>query len=306
VILSTRDFARRLGRKPERLRQIAAEIDENWELHYRFWSEVNSRTGKVRHFRDPRSELKEIQSKIKDLILSRIELSEAAHGGVRGKSPASNASLHLGRACVVTMDVKSFYPNVRHYVVYQMFRKELQFGREVAWLLTRLTTLRSELPQGAPTSTAVANILLTSAVDLPISRRARQRDIANTRFVDDIAFSGTNPTSLINDTARALSRRRLPVWRKNTKDPAKSKLKIMPRSQRQEVTGLVVNSSVSRRKRAAIRAAIFQLRNTPGETRERAVRSIHGRIGHVKAFNPGAAVRLARFLEERDRRSRDG
>ena len=74
----------------------------------------------------------------------------------------------------VNLDVKDFFPNVRHYIVYRMFRRELGFGRDVARLLTRLTTFRAGLPQGAPTSTAIANVLLALPVDGPISVEAER------------------------------------------------------------------------------------------------------------------------------------
>ncbi len=86
------------------------------------------------------------------LVLDEFEVTEAVHGSVRGRSPASNASQHLGQSCVVTLDVKDFFTSVRYYIVYRMIRHELGMGRDVARLLTRLTTFRSYLPQGAPTS----------------------------------------------------------------------------------------------------------------------------------------------------------
>ena len=298
-ILSVRDLARRLHTSVERLRETAAEIDRGMQSHYTFWSEQNEKTGKIRHYRVPKPELKGIQRNIKNAVLGPLELSDSAHGGVRGRSTHTNASQHLGQPWVVTTDVRSFFPNVKHYIVYRMFRHEFGFGKEVASLLARLTTLHAELPQGAPTSTIIANLLMAKAVDAPVSQRARELGAANTRFVDDFCFSGNDPRSLINDTARALSRKRLPIWRKTTKFQAKPKLKIMPRSRRQEVTGLVVNSasgpSVPREYRDAVRAAIHQAAALPeGPQRRSAENSIRGRIVYVEMYNPGAAKRLRR------------
>lgn len=237
----------------------------------------------------------EIQRRIQRL-LAAISLGDEVHGGVRGRSPRSNAGCHLGEPYVVNLDVRDFFPSVRHGLVYRMFRRELGFGRDVASLLTRLTTFRDQLPQGAPTSTIVANLLLAVPVDGPLTARSREIGVRYTRFVDDITLSGSNPKPLINAVARMLSSRRLQIWRK------KSKLKITRQSEPQEVTGLMVNSrkgpSISRRRRANIRAAIFQLRNlTDDESRVAAVNSIRGRIAHVRLFNPGAAKRLHRYLE---------
>jgi RNA-directed DNA polymerase len=296
-ILSVRDFARRVGSTAARLTQIAEEI----ESHYRPFSEMDAKKQKVRHFRDPSPELKQIQKKINNL-LAAAAFSDLAHGGVTGKSPRSNATPHLGQRWVVNVDVKGFFPNVRHYVVYGLFRRELGFGRDVARLLTRLTTLDAGLPQGAPTSNTIANLLLADVVDRPVALLAVKTNTEATRFVDDFTFSGEDPRPLINAAAKALSRRRLSIWRKNGKFQPTPKFKIKSNSQRQEVTGLVVNGksgpSLSRKRRDAVRAAIFQLgsvsdNSLPGK----ALESIRGRITHVRTYNPGAAVRLAKYLE---------
>ena len=116
-----------------------------------------------------------------------------------------------------------------------------------------------------------------------------------TRFVDDFAYSGENARSLINTTARASSTVGLRTWR------SKRKLRIMPASSRQEVTGLTVNAatgpSVPREKRDRVRAAIHQLGQCPVELERRAIESIRGRVNHVSRYNAGSGARLARLLE---------
>jgi hypothetical protein len=179
-----------------------------------------------------------------------------------------------------------------------MFCHERNFGRDVAHLLTRLTTYRSVLPQGAPTSPAIANLVLALSVDAPSSLLAERMDLKYSRFVDDLTFSGNNPRPVINSVARLLSSRRLPMYRKK---PEKSKLRITPRSRPQEVTGLLVNHawhvSVSRKRRDSVRAAIFGLRLLAGHPAMHVeLLSIRGRITHVGQFNPGEGQRLERYL----------
>jgi hypothetical protein len=275
---------------PERLREIAADP----KIHYTTFSRIDKK-GKVRIFHNPSDELKGIQSGI-SRILAPFALAPIAHGGVRGRSPSTNAKRHIGQPYVVTVDVRDFFPSIRHYIVYRMFRHELGLGRDVASILTRLTTLDSRLPQGAPTSTAIANLLLQSAVDEPLSTVAEQHQLRLTRFVDDFAISGENPAALINLVAKLLSRRRLRIWR------IRKKLKIMPRSRPQMVTGLNVNAngspSVPRRKRDAIKATIHQLAELDAKSRVRTEASIRGQIAYVRQFNPGSADRLERLLTQ--------
>ena len=240
--------------------------------------------------------------RIKKKVLDPIHLSDEVHGGVRGRSPRSNASSHCGERCVVTVDVREFFDKVRHETVYRMFRHDLGFGRDVASILTRLTTLDSRVPQGSPTSTAVANLVLSIPVDGPLTKQASRLGIRYTRFVDDLAFSGTDPRSIINTAARFLSQRRLKIHRKSSNAEKPSKLKITPRSRPQEITGLLVNStggpSISRTRRDAIRAAIFHLRHANDRSvQDTEARSIRGKISYLRQFNPGSALRLERYLD---------
>jgi hypothetical protein len=291
-IVSVRDLCSRLGVRPDRLRQIGRDIEQHYQEQ---WRKVGSKT---RRLDVPRPELKSLQRRINRNILAKIPLVKTVYGGVPGGSPSKNAGEHAGQNCVVNMDVKEFFPNVRHYMVLQMFR-ELGFGREVASLLTRLTTYRSYLPQGAPTSTAVANLLLADSVDTPVSAEAERRGWRYSRFVDDIAISGDDPRPLINLIARLLSSRRLPIHRAKMK--GNSKLKITPRGRAQAITGLIVNAprglSVPGARRERVRAAIYALRRAPKQGLAKAIKSARGKIAHVAKFNPGTARRLSRYLD---------
>lgn len=296
-IVSINDLSRRIGIPRDRLESIASNIRD----HYDQWPLVDKRNpAKVRQVRSPRAELKKIQRLLIQKIFSLIPLHESVHGGLKNRSAKTNAERHLAQPCVVTLDIKHFYDQVRHEVVYSLFRKELGFGRDVARLLTRLTTCNDALPQGAPTSLAIANLLLTLPVDNPLSAMAERIGVKTTRFVDDLAFSGRNPTSLINVAAKYLSSRRLPIHRRPTRVGVKCKLKIMRRSTPQEVTGLLVNCaagpSLSRARRDRVRSAINKLPTLQGRQRERQTQSITGRIQHVSQYNAGSAKRLRRRL----------
>ena len=291
-LLSERYLAHRLSMRLPAVRKLANDASD----HYHQWEDKDDKTGKVRIYKVPLGELKDIQRRILRRILNEYALPSVAHGGVKGKSPMTNAALHCGKSLVVTQDIRNFFPSVSHKQVAKMFRREFQCGRDVVWLLTRLTTIDGQLPQGAPTSTAIANILLASAVDKSAQTMAREREVAVTRFVDDFAYSGANARSLINNTARANSRVGLRTWRR------KRKLRIMPAWDRQEVTGLTVNAStgpsVPKEKRDRVRSAIHQLGHCSVEMERKAIQSIRGRLNHVTRYNSGSGARLARQLEQ--------
>ena len=290
-LVSVQYLAHRLGVPLSELRELA----RNAKSHYRQWDSTDEKKGKTRTFNVPDKKLKLVQRRILRNILNDYKLSEGAHGGVKGRSPKTNAAKHCGKPFVVSQDIKKFYPSVSHRQVAAMFRREFDCGRKTRWLLTRLTTVDGQLPQGAPTSTAIANILLASTVDGPAQQYAEARDVTVTRFIDDFTFSGTQADSMINNTARSASRVGLRTWRKW------KKLKFMSASGRQEVTGLTVNSpdgpSVPRERRDRVKAAIHQLHFMTDTEIEKQIPSIKGRLNHIKQHNPGAALRFHQQLE---------
>ncbi len=290
-ILSQNFLAHHLELPLAQLCSLADGIED----HYVEREVTDEKKGKTRILKLPDKRLKFVQRRILRRILDHYVLPDVAHGGVKGKSPKTNAAIHCGKPLVVSMDIRNFFPSVSHKQVAKMFKREFGCGRKTVWLLTRLTTIDGQLPQGAPTSTAIANIVLATTVDQRSENIAYSRGVAVTRFVDDFAFSGANAHSLINSTARAASGVGLRVWR------TQKKQKIMPASQRQEITGLTVNStngpSVPRRKRDQIKAAIHQLPKLPPAEIEKAVLSIRGRVNHLEQHNIGSAKQLRTRFE---------
>jgi RNA-directed DNA polymerase len=112
----------------------------------------------------------------------------------------------------VTVDVKRFFDNVDHRSVFRTLR-EIGYSTEAARLLTKLTTRNGLLPQGAPTSGVIANLVLARPVDAPTRVQADKTNTKFTRFVDDIGLPGDKPAALIGDTARRLSSRGLSIHR---------------------------------------------------------------------------------------------
>lgn len=283
-----------LGVPASELIQLAKEIDQH--EHYREKSILDSKKQKLRCFKVPDRRLKDVQKRILRNILVNHPVSQGMHGGVSGRSPRTNATRHLNTECIVNIDIRDFFPSVQHRQVAKMFKRDFNCGKKTTWLLTRLTTVDGQLPQGAPTSTMIANIVLDRPVDRAIETISTQLDVGFTRFVDDITFSGKNGPRLINFTAKSVSKIGLRTWRKN------GKLNIIPHWQRQEVTGLTVNRkkkpSVSKKKRDRIKTAIHQLPSLPEFERDHAINSIKGRLNYLKQFNPGSAKRLERALQD--------
>jgi RNA-directed DNA polymerase len=289
VIHSVRDLAWTLGIPIGRLRKIADAPAANYHEFSR-WKDA-SKT-QARMIRNPKDELKNIQRLIKTRVFGEDAFGPEVQGGVSGRSPKSNAEKHVGARVLVTVDVRKCFDNVDHRTVFRALR-EFGYSTEVARLLTKLTTRSGLLPQGAPTSGVIANLVLARPLDAPTRMQAEKTKTKFTRFVDDIGLSGDSPTALIGDVARRLSSQGLSIHRGE-------KLRIRPRSMPQKITGLNVNSgrpTVPHQYRDNVRAAIHGLAAISDSVkRAEAARKISGRIAYVRQFQPGAANRLAAQL----------
>jgi RNA-directed DNA polymerase len=98
---------------------------------------------------------------------------------------------------LLNLDLKNFFPSISHYKVYELFHKKLDCAPKVASLLTRLSTVKGQVPQGGPMSTDIANLVMRRT-DRRLRKLAKKFNINYTRFVDDISFSGKDiPTRFV-------------------------------------------------------------------------------------------------------------
>lgn len=140
-----------------------------------------------RVFHPSKGILKNVQKRIKNKILNKIDLPSFIHGGVHNKDNISNAKVHQGKKYNFRTDLSNFFPSINHRMVYKMFIDN-SFSPDVSRLLTKLTTYKGVVPQGIPTSTHIANLVFLP-VDIKIKNFCRENRIIYTRFVDDLSFS---------------------------------------------------------------------------------------------------------------------
>jgi Reverse transcriptase (RNA-dependent DNA polymerase) len=205
---SLRDLEFRLGENRVTLRRLA----KNPELYYSpFVREKKVKpfqrvvSDKKRPIDNPCDELKEIQRKITAKLLGGSDVPEFLHGSVKGRTIITNMAAHHDAYVLVKMDIKSYFVKVTDDLVYRVWHHELQCSEAVAKLLTALTTFKGHLPQGAPTSSALANIYLSSAFG-SILRQSGNLGVTPGAYVDDIQFSGANARLMMEPTRRRLAR----------------------------------------------------------------------------------------------------
>jgi RNA-directed DNA polymerase len=295
------------------------ETEQRSHYHYRW---LKKRTGGRRLIEAPKATLKAVQEQILSDILDQVPPHAAAHGFVAGRSIVSNASPHAGRSLLLKFDLENFYATVTFARVVAIFRS-IGYSREAAIWLGRLTTsalpanmpfpqgdawavlpyLPRHLPQGAPTSPALAN-LSAYGLDVRLAGLARSFEVGYTRYADDLTFSGGTGLS-----------RSLPVFiplvtkiiREECFRVNIQKRKVLRGHQRQTVTGVVVNCrpNVSRESYDRLKAILCNcLRHGPAsQNREQHpdfAAHLRGRIAHVMHLNEARGAKLLEMYRKID------
>lgn len=289
--------------------------------HYVFTWKAK-RKGGVRLLASPKPMLAEVQRRILRDILDKVPAHPAAHGFVRARSILTNATPHVGRAVVLKLDLENFYASVRFSRVVAIYRS-LGYSREAALWLAALTTtaipsdlplpsagahalrpyLGRHLPQGAPTSPALANLSAYS-LDVRLAGLARAFGATYTRYADDLTFSGDGD---FGKTLRNLIPLAEQVIRKERFRVQKAKRKVLRRGQRQTVAGVVVNEKPNVRRdeydrlKALLNNAIRH--GAASQNRENHpdfAAHLRGRIAHVAMLNPARGAKLARLYDRID------
>ncbi|MCR9201149.1 MAG: reverse transcriptase family protein [Planctomycetaceae bacterium] len=312
----------------------------NWFADRRHW-EARSRPPKLQHYRyrilakrfdqfrlieAPKPRLKAIQRRILADILSAVPPHEAAHGFRQAHSVKTFAAAHVNQKAVVKLDLQDFFPSIRLSCVQAIFRS-LGYPEVVADILAGLCTntapqhqLRSNLPvihagwqrqarvyfqphlpQGAPTSPALAN-LASWRMDVRLSALASACGARYTRYADDLAFSGDEKFArgaerfLIHAAAIAMLEGFVVNHRKS---------RIMRSGVRQRVGGVVVNQrlNITRRDFDQLKAILTNcVRHGPASQNreEHADFRAHlcGRISWLEHLNPVRGKKLRRLFEQ--------
>lgn len=150
--------------------------------------EIPKRRGGKRSITVPSPSLMAVQRWILENILNKIPLSENAHGFVKAKSVVSNAKVHLGAPVLLKMDLADFFPSISLKRVIATFMRS-GYPPNVSFLLANLCCLEGRLPQGAPTSPALSNIV-AKRLDRRLQGLADRHKLNYSRYADDICLSG--------------------------------------------------------------------------------------------------------------------
>ena len=158
----------------------------------RYYSfQINKKNGKFRNISAPSPFIKILQQKLNQVLKAVYNPKPSAHGFVINRSIVTNASKHLSRKYVFNIDLKDFFPSINFGRVRGMFMaKPYNLPEKVSTVLAHLCCFDRQLPQGAPTSPIISN-MICGKLDSQLQQLASKYRCTYSRYADDITFSTT-------------------------------------------------------------------------------------------------------------------
>ena len=163
-------------------------VSNNLSKHYRK-AKLPKKNGGFRNLSVPDEVLKSIQKRIAEVLLIHMPVSRYAKAYRFGSSTLRNAKHHVGKQVVLKLDILHFFDSIRYSTVKDKLFPEEIYAEPLRILLTMLCYHKDALPQGAPSSPAITNIILYE-FDEQLGQWCREHGIAYTRYCDDMTFSG--------------------------------------------------------------------------------------------------------------------
>jgi hypothetical protein len=291
--------------------------------HYRCrW--IKKPSGGLRLLESPKPRLKQIQRRILDEILSRVPIHSAAHAFRTGRSIVTHVAPHAGQYLILHVDLREFFSSIRASQVNATFRT-MGYPERVASLLTGLCTHSTpshvladgiqrvhdegtwqrhrspHLPQGAPTSPALAN-LCAYRLDGRLAGLARVVGARYTRYADDLVFSGGR------DLRKCLRRLRIlinAIVLNEGFEIRQRKTHVMIYGTRQQISGIRVNQhpNIPRETFDELKAILHNCRRFGPESQNRAGHAhfrehLQGRLAYWSSINPDRIAKLRRIFDE--------
>ena len=260
---------------PRQLGYLLLASDKDGGPYHTF--SIPKRSGGSRLICAPKPQLRDVQRKIYDAILKQVETHDAAYGFVPGRSTVANAAVHVGAKVVLKFDLENFFPTIHYYRIMGLFASlgypvgNAKFAtsdssNQVAPVLARLCSYTEDsrawggaglLPQGSPTSPAISN-LICRRLDARLHGLVVGKSGTYTRYADDLTISFKNEIPNVGKLRWWVDQ----ICHQEGFFVNQAKFHVVRSSQRQVVTGIVVNETLHlpRSERRRFRAMLHNCR----------------------------------------------
>ena len=282
-------LARTLRLSEAELLRIADRANSSWRM-------VKPKPGSTRETFDAHGPLKALHKQLKNRVFSRVYFPDYLQGSLKGRDYVSNADLHKNKQILICEDVKKFFPSVGAKFVEDVWNGFFGFSPEVASVLTRLTTKDEALPQGAITSSFLANLVMWRREPF-LQASLAAMGITYSRYVDDMSMSST--VHLDKSIQTKVIAMLYGMVAAHGLKAGRHKHEVFSASERMITTKLIVNQkpSLTAAKRSKVRAQVRQLEMAAGlgvddvELRELANKASQ-RVGQLARFHKRAGELL--------------
>lgn len=276
----------------ELLINVAAQADSL----YRKAKQMVKPDGSLRQPFDALPPLKPIHRRIKDRILKRVEFPEYLTGSLSGRDYRTNAALHSGAKIVICEDIERFFPSTSRERILDIWLNFFCFSEDMANLLTSLTTKDGSLPEGAITSSYLANLAFWNQ-EPRLQAQLAQKNIVYSRYVDDISVSSKQ--FMPKDEQTALIAQVYGMLKRHGYKAKRRKHEIFTSGQRMLTTKLMVNRkpALLLKERQNIRAAVHALEQRiasgeRGSEIKTELNRVTSRVGRLGTLHPTEAIPL--------------
>lgn len=208
--------------------------------------EIPKKDGSKRIISAPDKKLREIQRKLANLLSAVYEPKICAYGFIPYKNIVGNAAVHAKKHLVLNIDLKDFFHQIHFGRIRGMLVKEpYNIGIEAATTIAQLSCFNGRLPQGAPSSPVITNMICVP-LDNALMRLAKKTGCVYTRYADDITFSTFSKEFdksivYVEGKTICIGNELAKILQRNSFEVNLQKISLKSRDSRQEVTGLTVN-----------------------------------------------------------------
>ena len=221
-----------VGLRPQEMFRMARHPEQ----HYRTLL-IPKKSGGVRVLHVPLATLKAAQQHILHRVVNHLPVSPYATAYLPGKSLADNAAPHVGHKYLLKMDITDFFGSITYLQAISAAFPSTLYPPQIGAILTNLCCYKDALPQGAPTSPGLSNVVMRHFDDT-LGGWCKQHGIVYTRYCDDLTFSSDKPLYHVYQKVK----KKLEDYGFEVNE---SKTHFLTNGNRQTVTGLTVNEKVS-------------------------------------------------------------
>jgi RNA-directed DNA polymerase len=280
-------LALRLKSSEKEITELAGSAENRYKIFI-----APDKKGKSREYRNPQGRLKVIQKNINEL-LQGIDLPTEIYSYTKGKGSYANAKYHLGAKWILKLDIKDFFPSISYKRVERLFLN-LECSKEIVEILAKLTIHDNQLPQGAPSSPAIANLVLCDFLE-------RTNYLCNiysfkiSVYSDDITISGEKHLKKFYNLFPK-------IIKQCGFEVKEDKIKIIPNSEEQIITGYRIDRGkveVPSVKFDTYKNNITHLELENESDCAKLLNSVKGQIAHTIRTNSKQGKELNRLLKTR-------